>query len=53
MALPPVTLLGAGLMGRLLGCALAERGHPVQVFDAGGPGRQGLTDQAGSSAAGR
>jgi glycine oxidase len=37
MTLPPVTVLGAGLMGRLLGCALAERGHAVQVFDAGGP----------------
>lgn len=25
-------------MGRLLACALAERGHRVTVFDAGGPG---------------
>jgi glycine oxidase len=37
----PVTVLGAGLMGRLLACSLAERGHAVQVFDAGGPGGEG------------
>ena len=30
-------VLGAGLMGRLLACALAQRGHRVEVFDAGGP----------------
>ncbi|WP_439517471.1 FAD-dependent oxidoreductase [Hydrogenophaga sp.] len=30
-------VLGAGLMGRLLACALARRGHRVEVFDAGGP----------------
>jgi glycine oxidase len=30
-------VLGAGLMGRLLACALAQRGHRVDVFDAGGP----------------
>eukprot|EP01041_Mallomonas_annulata_P030891 gene30891-53112_t len=30
-------VLGAGLMGRLLACALAQRGHRVAVFDAGGP----------------
>lgn len=37
MTRPPVTLLGAGLMGRLLACALAERGHAVTVHDAAGP----------------
>ena len=30
-------VLGAGLMGRLLACALAQRGHRVTVYDAGGP----------------
>ena len=30
-------VLGAGLMGRLLACALAQRGHRVEVFDAAGP----------------
>lgn len=39
--LPPVTILGAGLMGRLLACTLARRGHPVQVFEAGGADAQG------------
>ncbi|NUZ04764.1 FAD-dependent oxidoreductase [Piscinibacter koreensis] len=38
------TVLGAGLMGRLLACALAERGHAVEVFDAGG------ADGSGSAA---
>ncbi len=33
----PTTILGAGLMGRLLACALAQRGHAVEVYDAGGP----------------
>ena len=37
----PVTVLGAGLMGRLLACELARRGHAVQVFEAGGPDAQG------------
>jgi glycine oxidase len=32
-----VVVLGAGLMGRLLACALAQRGHRVEMFDAGGP----------------
>lgn len=32
----PVRVLGAGLMGRLLACSLAERGHPVHVFEAQG-----------------
>ena len=30
-------VLGAGLMGRLLACTLTQRGHRVEVFDAGGP----------------
>ena len=33
--LAPVVVLGAGLMGRLLACELARRGHAVEVFDAG------------------
>lgn len=37
----PVTVLGAGLMGRLLACELARRGHAVTVFDAGGPEAEG------------
>ena len=32
-----VTLLGAGLMGRLLAVALAEEGCRVEIHDAGGP----------------
>lgn len=32
---PTAMVLGAGLMGRLLACALAQRGHRVEVFDAG------------------
>lgn len=32
-----VTILGAGLMGRLLACQLCHQGHTVEVFDAGGP----------------
>jgi glycine oxidase len=32
---PPVLVLGAGLMGRLLGVALAREGHPVRMVDAG------------------
>ena len=38
------TILGAGLMGRLLALALARAGHRVQVFEAGGP------DAAGAAA---
>ncbi|WP_137921504.1 FAD-dependent oxidoreductase [Hydrogenophaga sp. 2FB] len=34
---PDAIVLGAGLMGRLLACALAQRGHKVEVYDAGGP----------------
>ena len=37
MLKPHATVLGAGLMGRLLACALAQRGHRVEVIDAGGP----------------
>lgn len=37
MLKPHAVVLGAGLMGRLLACALAQRGHRVEVFDAGGP----------------
>ncbi|MBC7214054.1 FAD-dependent oxidoreductase [Extensimonas perlucida] len=32
-----ITILGAGLMGRLLAVALARAGHAVEVFDRGGP----------------
>ncbi|MFT3815389.1 MAG: FAD-dependent oxidoreductase [Acidovorax sp.] len=42
--LPPqshIALLGAGLMGRLLAVALAERGHRVEVFEAAGPEADG------------
>jgi glycine oxidase len=35
------TILGAGLMGRLLALALARAGHAVQVFEAGGPEAEG------------
>ncbi|MCV0440293.1 MAG: FAD-dependent oxidoreductase [Hydrogenophaga sp.] len=37
MLKPDAVVLGAGLMGRLLACALARRGLRVEVFDAGGP----------------
>lgn len=33
-----ITVLGAGLMGRLLAVALAQDGHRVETHDAGGPG---------------
>ena len=32
-----ITLLGAGLLGRLLATSLARQGHRVQIFEAGGP----------------
>ena len=35
------TILGAGLMGRLLALALARMGHRVQMFEAGGPDAEG------------
>lgn len=31
------TILGAGLMGRLLAVELARQGHKVDIYDAGGP----------------
>lgn len=34
---PHHVVLGAGLMGRLLACALAEEGHRVSLYDAGSP----------------
>jgi glycine oxidase len=35
------TILGAGLMGRLLALALVRAGHSVQVFEAAGPEAEG------------
>lgn len=36
-----ITVLGAGLMGRLLAVTLAREGHRVDLYDAGGPGAEG------------
>mgnify|MGYP002347278663 CR=1 FL=1 len=36
-----IALLGAGLMGRLLAFSLAQQGHRVQVYEAGGPQADG------------
>ncbi len=36
-----ITVLGAGLMGRLLALSLARQGHRVEVFDAHGPQADG------------
>ncbi len=36
-AAPHSAILGAGLMGRLLACALAQAGHRVSLYDAGNP----------------
>ena len=36
-----ITILGAGLMGRLLAVALARQGHKVEVHEAGGPDADG------------
>lgn len=33
---PDVVILGAGLMGRLLACALAREGHAVRLYEAQG-----------------
>jgi len=44
-----IVILGAGLMGRLLACALARAGHTLTVFDAGGP--QALKSAARAAAA--
>lgn len=41
LASSSITILGAGLMGRLLAITLAEQGHRVQVFEAGGPDADG------------
>ena len=44
-----ITILGAGLMGRLLACQLARAGHSLELFDAGGP--EALTSAARAAAA--
>lgn len=36
-----ITILGAGLMGRLLALELARQGHHVAVHEAGSPGAEG------------
>ncbi len=36
-----ITILGAGLMGRLLAVELARKGHRVEVFEAQGPSAEG------------
>ena len=36
-----ITILGAGLMGRLLAVELARKGHRIEVFEAQGPDAQG------------
>ena len=36
-----VAILGAGLMGRLLACTLAQKGCAVSLFDEGGPDAEG------------
>ncbi|AVP58294.1 FAD-dependent oxidoreductase [Pulveribacter suum] len=36
-----ITIVGAGLMGRLLAVRLAQDGHRVQVYGTGGPDAQG------------
>jgi len=36
-----ITVLGAGLMGRLLAVALAREGHRIDLYDAAGPGAEG------------
>ena len=44
-----IVILGAGLMGRLLACQLAQEGHTIEVFDAAGP--QGENTAARAAAA--
>jgi glycine oxidase len=44
-----ITILGAGLMGRLLACELARAGHQLELFDAGGP--EALNSAARAAAA--
>lgn len=41
LARPPVLVLGAGLMGRLLAVTLTQAGHPVRIIDAGPPDGSG------------
>ena len=36
-----IAILGAGLMGRLLACALARQGHQIALYDAHGPEADG------------
>jgi len=36
-----ITLLGAGLIGRLLAVVLAQQGHKVSIYDAHGPEAEG------------
>jgi glycine oxidase len=36
-----ITVLGAGLMGRLLAISLAQQAHRVQIFEAAGPDADG------------
>ena len=45
------TILGAGLMGRLLALALARAGHAVQVFEAGGPEAEGAAARVAEACA--
>ena len=46
---PKTTILGAGLLGRLMAHALCQQGHQVEIYERGGPNAEGSAAQVAAA----